>query len=132
MPLGISSVLYTSLTAECAKAELAFHFSLLDPAPTKPVAVHSLEVQLKQVITIERGHLKEMGVVDENYSDQNYSVTQNIGAAAQFLGFTGIIVPSARSVGDNIVLFGDNLSETCAIRVTDTAGFDWREHVKES
>lgn len=44
MPKGAASVLYTSLDRDGALAEIAFHWSQLDPMPSKPVLLHTLEV----------------------------------------------------------------------------------------
>ena len=44
MARDIAAILYTSLEREGALAEIAFHWSQLNPRPTKPVLVHRLRV----------------------------------------------------------------------------------------
>lgn len=42
MPRDVAAILYTSLERAGALAEIAFHWSQLNPRPTKPVLVHRL------------------------------------------------------------------------------------------
>lgn len=41
MARDVASILYTSLQREGSLAEIAFHWSQLNPRPTKPVLVHA-------------------------------------------------------------------------------------------
>ena len=48
------AVLYTSTLADGALAELSFHFGMLIPLPSKPMELHTLEVETKKTIRITR------------------------------------------------------------------------------
>lgn len=69
--------------------------------------------------------LRQLGVDDSRYHELLYNRTQEIGAAASFLGFDGMIVPSARWDCQNIVLFLDalNLEE---IQTISSQQIDWK------
>jgi RES domain-containing protein len=131
-PPGAIAILYTSLTPEGALAEVAFHWSALAPRPTKPVVLHRIKVSARRTLRLGRGDLSSLGVVAERYAEINYSRTQQIGAAAAFLGLDGIVAPSARWQCDNLILFTDNLGFGEHISVLDKQEVDWlawaREH----
>ena len=69
--------------------------------------------------------LQKLGVDIENYVNMDYSRTQAIGDAAFFLGFDGVVVPSARSQSLNLVLFADRL-EVTDTEVEHSELVDWR------
>jgi hypothetical protein len=54
-----------------------------------------------------------------------YDRTQEIAAAASFLGFDGLIAPSARWECQNIVLFLDAIGLE-GIRTISSAPVDWK------
>jgi hypothetical protein len=64
-----------------------------------------------------------------SFGECGYSRTQEIAAAAAFLGFDGLIVPSARWDCQNIVLFLDaiDLEEVRPISVQPIDWKKWRE-----
>jgi hypothetical protein len=95
-PRGSVPVLYTSLSRDGALAEISYHWSLLDPLPTKDVAVHNLRVTSQKTLRLIAGELGELGIPDNHLHEINYPTTQAIGAAVAFLGCNGLIVPSAR------------------------------------
>ena len=68
------------------------------------------------------------------YSELDYTQTQAIGDATHFLGFDGLIVPSARSESRNLILFIDRLDPNDPLNVTRSEPVDWqawrtRDHV---
>jgi RES domain len=54
-----------------------------------------------------------------------YSVTQAISAAAFFLDFDGLIVPSARSAELNLVIFTEKLDVGERLKVEASEPVDW-------
>jgi hypothetical protein len=65
-----------------------------------------------------------LGVSLEAYKDLTYGRTQEIGDAAAFLGFDGIIAPSARWHCQNLVLFSDRLAPG-DVTVIESELVDW-------
>lgn len=61
------TVIYTSLSEDGALAEISFHWSLLDPLPSKPVVLHTLKVKVEKTLKLLMGDLKKLGVRQDEY-----------------------------------------------------------------
>ncbi len=118
------AVLYTSLTREGALAEIVYHWSMLNPLPSKPVVVHKLEVRANKSIQLLHVDLGKLGVNMNDCHKSNYIVTQKIGAAVCFLGRDGLIVPSARWDSKNLILFGDSIN-SINMRYNESEEVEW-------
>lgn len=121
------SVLYTSLERDGAIAEVASYLAELTPRPSKPVRVHELAVSTSKTLTLVRANLAQLGVDLDRYGERNYEVTQRIGAAIGFLGFDGLIAPSARWECDNLMVFADNHSLDEQLEVAGAEDVDWQD-----
>lgn len=122
------SVLYGAAERDGALAEINFHLSRGQSVFPSRMRhdLFELAVQARQTLVLaDMAQLKRMGVEDSRYREMLYGRTQEIGAAAAFLGFDGLIVPSARWNCQNIVLFLDaiNLDE---IRTVSFQPVDWQ------
>lgn len=125
-------VLYTSLSREGAIAEMTSWLAMLVPRPSKPIMVHRLQVKAQIVVAIDLPGLTPLGVDPSSYHARNYvamgeappSRTQEIGAALSFLEIDGLLVPSARAVAQNVVLF-DNSNNRVEVDVIDAVEVDW-------
>lgn len=120
-----AAVLYTSLTREGALAEIVFHWSQLDPRPTKPMLLHSLRVVAHRTLRLIRADLEALGVSESLSQGINLPRTQEIGAAAEFLGCDGLIAPSARWSCDNLVLFPDRMGIDATLQLDSSESIDW-------
>lgn len=127
MPKGETAVLYASCERDGALAELAFHWSQFTPFPTKPAVVHLLTIGLERTIRLERSGLEKLGVEHTRYGDINYERTQVIGAAAAFLGFDGLVVPSARWHCENLILFANERDLSTMVEIVNTEPVDVHE-----
>jgi RES domain-containing protein len=108
---ALFDVLYTSLDREGAMEEIYFHLSRQPVFPDVPFQVHRLRVQGQRFLDIaELEVLGRLGIDLSNFASFDYTRTQAIGDAAFFLGFDGLIVPSARSRARNLVIFSDHLN----------------------
>lgn len=122
------SVLYGAAERDGALAEINFHLSRGQSVFPSRMRhdVFELAVKARQTLVLaDMAQLKALGVEDSRYREMLYDRTQEIGAAAAFLGFDGLIVPSARWACQNIVLFLDaiNLEE---IRTVSSEPVDWQ------
>ena len=66
--------------------------------------------------------LQKLGVDISAYGSFDYSVTQAIAAAANFLAFDGLIAPSARANCNNAVFFIERNNE---LEVASSEEIDW-------
>ncbi|WP_294100980.1 RES family NAD+ phosphorylase [Sphingomonas sp.] len=122
------SVLYGAAERDGALAEINFHLSRGQSVFPSRMRhdVFELAVKARQTLVLaDMAQLKALGVEDSRYREMLYDRTQEIGAAAAFLGFDGLIVPSARWACQNIVLFLDaiNLEE---VRTVSSEPVDWQ------
>lgn len=123
------SVLYTSKEADGARAETYFHLSLgqsVFPSRMKHL-LYELALQTdRKLFLADISKLKELGVEESRYTELLYSRTQEIADAAAFLGFHGIIAPSARYKCENIMLFlrSFNLEN---IKIISEEAVNWAE-----
>lgn len=120
-----AGVLYTSLAPEGALAEISFHWSQLDPRPTKPVMLHTLGVVAHRTLKLVRADLAALGVPEATYGSVNLPRTQEIGAAVEFLGCDGLIAPCARWSCDNLILFPDRMGVDASLEVVTSEVVDW-------
>ena len=124
-------ILYTSLDRDGAIAEIAHHWSLLTPVPSKPVMVHELGAKVNKVLKLGRAELADLGVEWYRYGEINYQRTQLIGAAAARLKLDGLIAPSARWDCDNVMLFMPDMTATVAVTLQSSTEVDWRAWARE-
>ena len=122
------SVLYGAADRNGAIAEINFHLSRgqsVFPSRMRH-ELFKLAVKAHQTLVLaDMEQLKRLGVDDARYRELLYTRTQEIGAAAAFLGFDGLIVPSARWDCKNIILFLDaiNVEE---VRTVSVEPVDWK------
>jgi hypothetical protein len=124
---GGTAILYTSLESNGALAEIVFHWSQLTPLPSKPIMLHRLQVKTKNSVRLLRANLAGFAVDASNFGSLDYSRTQEIGEACTFLGYDGLIAPSARWNYDNLILFNDNQSIESDFTVVSSEIVDWIE-----
>ncbi len=125
-PAGAFEVLYTSLEREGSLAEIGYRLSLEPIWPSKARHVtHRLRVATKNTLRlVSFAELAPLGVVPALYPTLDYARTQAIAAAARFLGFDGLLVPSARDPSTNLVLFLDQI-DLGDIDVLASEEVDW-------
>lgn len=123
---GTFDVLYTSLDRDGALEEMYFHLSRQPVFPSVPFKLHRLRVRAMNVLRLaELSPLEKLGVDISRFTEMDYARTQAIGDAAYFLGFDGLIVPSARSRFLNLVLFDARIDATDA-EVEQSEPIDWK------
>lgn len=132
MPPGRASVLYTSLTTDGALAEIAFHWGQQQPQPSKPAQLHTLRITAGKTLRLIRPNLQALGVIDSDFAAINCPRTQQIGDAVQFLGFDGLIAPSARWNCDNLMLFPDSVGPDVLLEAVSSENVDWHAWAKKN
>jgi RES domain len=103
--------LYTSHVKEGSVAEIYSLLSAQPVFPSKPKwLTYEIKAELECVASLPTlPELAELGVDLDRYHLREYDRTQEIADAALFLGFTGMIVPSARWDCANLVIFTEKV-----------------------
>jgi len=125
------SVLYSAREADGAIAEIHFHLSRgqsVFPSKMKHRLFELKAITERTLMLANMADLVALGVDEAQYSNMLYARTQEIAAAAAFMGFDGIISPSARYDCENLVLFldGFNLENIELIAETPIDWAEWR------
>lgn len=130
------SVLYSAREANGAIAEIHFHLSRgqsVFPSRMKHKLFKLKVITERTLMLASIADLVALGVDEAQYSTMLYSRTQEIAAAAAFMGFDGIISPSARYDCDNLVLFlgNFNLENIETIAETPINWAEWRQRQRK-
>lgn len=128
--IGEFEVLYTSVEPAGAMAEVGYRLSLEPVWPSKiEHQLHELRVKVERGLKLESlAQLEKLGVDVARFESFDYVATQAIAAAAHFLQFDALIVPSARFNVKNIVLFLDRIHITPElVRTEDVDWARWRD-----
>jgi len=125
---GTFDVIYTSLAREGALEEIHFHLTRQPVFPSKIRSVlHRLTVRTRRTLRLaDIAAVEALGVSRETYSSLSYARSQEIGDAAAFLGFDGILAPSARWQCQNLVVFTDRFEAT-DLALAESEPVDWDE-----
>jgi RES domain-containing protein len=123
---GTFDVIYTSLAREGALEEIHFHLTRQPVFPSKIRSVlHRISVRTKHTLRLaDIEAIEALGVSRETYASLSYARSQEIGDAAAFLGFDGILAPSARWQCQNLVIFTDRF-QPADLTVVDSEPVDW-------
>lgn len=126
------SVLYTSCEREGALAEISFHLAQHNPLPSKPISIHRINAKTQKTLRLIVTELIQLDVEMSDYSNINYEKTQMIGAAVNFLGYDGLIVPSARWDCENLIIFSDNHPLENDLKLIESEEVDWKAWAKQN
>ncbi|HEX4766942.1 MAG TPA: RES family NAD+ phosphorylase [Lichenihabitans sp.] len=108
---GGFDVLYTSFDRDGAVAEIHSFLALQPVFPSKlRYFAYKVSVRVTQAMRpADLDMLADLGVTPSRYQDRDFIRTQAIADAAYFLGFDGLVAPSARWNCLNLVLFTDRI-----------------------
>lgn len=125
---GSFDVLYTSLEREGALEEIHFHLSRQPVFPSKiRSSLHRIAIRTQRTLRLANvGALEGLGVSAESFASLSYARTQEIGDAAAFLGFDGILAPSARWSCQNLIVFTDGFTPA-DLTVVASETVDWQD-----
>lgn len=107
---------YCSLDSRTATAEVD-HLIARQPVPIRtPRVTHILSVALASVADLrDLATLESSGITSGAMMGEDLSVPQLVGGAVHWLQCAGMLVPSSRSHGDNLVIFVNNMDLTDTI-----------------
>jgi hypothetical protein len=126
---GELEVLYTSEQRDGALAEVGYRLSLEPVWPSLVQhQIHVLAIKAERTLRlVDMQELAILGVDISRYETFEYTATQAIAAAAHFLEFDGILVPSARFPCSNLVLFTDRVTHAGHMQLVSSEDVDWTD-----
>jgi hypothetical protein len=126
---GELEVLYASEARDGALAEVGFRLSLEPVWPSRVQhEIHVLAVKTERLLRlVDMRELEKLGVDIARYETFNYRAAQAVAAAAHFLEFDGLLVPSARFACNNLAMFTDRVSRPGQLQVVSSEDVDWTE-----
>ena len=126
---GEFSVLYTSCEKNGGLAEIGFRLSLEPLWPSRVEhSIHELRAECSKVLDLsEMSTLSRLGVNTDKYQSFDYSVTSTISAAACFLEFDAVLVPSARYPCKNLVIYNERPNSIDVLSSTRVNWTEWRK-----
>ena len=115
---GEGGILYTSLTKEIALKEIERHANRT--MLQGKLVMAEINIMLDKVLDLtQESTLKILGLSKNDLISSDYSITHAISMTARQAGLRGLIVPSATSAGDNLIIFENNLGKGCLIEIDD-------------
>jgi len=100
------AAIYTSLARSVALAEADYHIALQPVRPRARRVLYRIGISLANVLDLSSfDAIEALSVARATFESMDYSSSQVVGGAAAFLGHDGILVPSARAAGVNLVIF---------------------------
>jgi hypothetical protein len=123
---GTFDVLYTSLARDGALEEIHFHLAQQPVFPSRLTSsLHRISIRTRRTLKLaDLQAVTALGITPETYASLTYQRTQEIGDAALFLGFDGILAPSARFACQNLVIFCDRFAPE-DLSVVESELIDW-------
>ena len=130
---GELEVLYASEVRDGALAEVGFRLSLEPIWPSRiERQIHVLAVKAERLLrVVDMRELEKLGVDVARYATFDYVATQAIAAAAHFLEFGGLLVPSARFGCNNLALFMDRVLRPGQLHLVSSEDVGWRRWRKK-
>lgn len=120
-----TDAIYVSLERETALAEAEHQIASQPIRPRAKRTMYQLDLDLSNVLDLtDATLLAGLGVDREALSREDFTECQRVGGAAAFLGHDGIVVPSGRHRGFNLIVFVANQKPDAELRVVDAEVID--------
>lgn len=104
-PPGVPAI-YCSLDRETALAEGEYVVASQPFRPKVKRTIYILQVRLEKVLDLSNpARLFELGIGEADLADVDHAACQRVGGAVEWLEHDGLLVPSARSSGVNLIIF---------------------------
>ena len=116
---------FTSFMPEGARAEFEAFWSLFEQRPDRQALNWKLRIRLKRVVELDFDALEALRVAQSDYGGREYSRTQEISDAVNYLGYDGLIVPCARYECRNLIIYIQNLAGDWVVEEDESEAFEW-------
>ena len=119
-----TEAIYCSIQRRTATAEVNYMVTRQPVPVTMDRITYELDVRLTKVADLRDVTLLEpCGIDAEQLVSDDWRTTRLIGGAVVWLGCSGLIVPSARVRGENLVIFVNNMTANDAVETVSQSRF---------
>ncbi len=80
-----------------------------------------------RVVELSFAELGQLGIEATAYRRRDYTRTQEISDALNYLGCDGLIAPSARYDGNNLIVYMQNLDKDGFVEEDGWRTFEWSD-----
>jgi hypothetical protein len=112
----VSSPAHTSDHRSGVDSEMAAVLKRQSIPIRRPTRSVTFEVELAQVADLTGELLVPLGYGTKELVSDEWSLPAHVGGAANWLGLGGLLVPSARHAGANLVVYVNNLQPSDLLR----------------
>jgi RES domain-containing protein len=114
---GYFGALYTSLSLETARQEMAQYFTV---PPIGGFVEACIELKLNRVVDLtDRRVLRKAGMLWDQLIEPRHTISQEVGLRAWENGIEGLLAPSAANPSEqNVVVFLDNQHPVWKVELT--------------
>jgi RES domain-containing protein len=113
--------IYTSLQRATALAEANYYVEIQPRRPRAQRLMYRIKVSLSSVLDLSDWEfLLKLGVERATFATADYSEPQKVGGAVDWLEHDGLLVPSARAEGTNLVIFPNQRKPDHRFEVLDS------------
>jgi len=107
------AAIYTSVGPETALAEGNFYVTMQPLRPQAQRRLHRIRVSLASVLDLRDWDLlQELGIEKASFGQPEPFRCKEVGGAVAHLGHDGLLAPSARDEGANLIIFLGNKNAT--------------------
>lgn len=112
--------IYTSMDRETAIAEADYYVNSQPSRPWPGRRVYRIALVLRSVLDLSAWDvLTKLGLTHDSFASTEHLQSQLIGGAAEWLKHDGILVPSARASGNNLVVYPNRQAANYKFEVLD-------------
>ena len=122
--------LYTSLEENTSIAELHYHLSQAPVRSSCAMLICELHAEQLQLLDLTADKVLYDLKLEELDGIERLQQSQKVGAAAHFLEYQGILVPSYRSQGVNCVIFSERLDDA-QLKIASKSEINWPAWIKK-
>lgn len=98
--------IYASLEVDTVLAEAEHQIKLQPLAPQARRTIYTIRVNLRSALDLrDTDAFAQAGLQLQSLADTDWSHCQLVGGATEWLGHDGLLIPSARARGTNLVIF---------------------------
>lgn len=121
--------IYLALSRDVVLAEAEYQMQSQPVRPKARRTIYRVRVRLSSVLEISQSLLSQLGMRG-GLGLEDYKTCQRIGGAVERIGNDGLVIPSARAKGKNLVVYPNRASGEYLFEVLDAdvidSGMQWQ------